>query len=380
MKIRKMIAVLAISAFVAGGAFAQITVGGGAIMGVNIATSDDDDDSEVYAGGSIGLVRLTAVGSVDTVIGEFGLWIRAQRTWMGIDPAWSGNNWNAYTWWRPNDFFRIDLGANPDGHLNMDGIARFGFYQMANDTFASGGFGVARNYYIGNASFSQPFFEGTTYGLRLQLSPLDMLDINVALPFSWDGSQDPWSRNAGEIGDVFGAMLLQADVNLDFGRIGLTYLLNNDDDHSGNLWAYLGLTSVNNLHLDFGIGADLDYDAAISVGLAARYSFNPEFMLTARTVALIDTHDDAEFELMFEILPSYLLAPGITAFLGAGVAFTGGDDSVLSWHINPYVRFGSTWGPSFYAGFEIRRWAAKMPRWNGEFRLACTCSSKLTLR
>jgi hypothetical protein len=406
MKIRKMIAVLAISAFVAGGAFAQqVTVGGGVIVGMDVARGDDADGSEVYTAGTEVIVRLQASASVNTPVGQFGSWIRVQPTWMSIAGAtgwgsatdWAGTNsdvlpidinfFNGYAWWAPNDMFRLTLGTNPDGWWPMSGPTRWGFYQMALDAGVARGFGVGNysamtpgmdewtpgyNPLMGrmlSASFAQAFFPATEEGLLLSLTPNDMITVNFGLPVSW--------RGAMETGDAFGSSLLQLGLNLDFGSIGLTYQLTPVDSHNGNVWAYFSLTAVDNLGLDFGVGAELDDDPIIAVGLGVRYSFNPEFNLAVRTMAKIDTmstdYGDAPLQVLFEILPSYVLAPGITAFLGAGIAFTTAtelfheNEATFGWHVNPYVRFGSQWGPSFYAGFELRNWHGD--RGNMEWRI-----------
>ena len=357
---RRMVSVLIVMAFVAGGAFAQqASVGGGVIVGMDLARGDNLDDTDVFTAGTQALVRLQATASANTAVGEFGVWMRVQDTWMSIQHGDLGglNLFNAYAWWQPNQMFRLTMGTFPDGWWDMAGTTtRWGFYGMALDAEVGVGFGLGE-YQTGayNVNFTQAFFPSTAYGLLLSLAPTRMITLNFGLPVRW------WGPPA-EIGDLFSESLMQLVLNLDFGRIGLTYRANPLDDHSGNLWAYLHLSAIDNLQLDLGAGFDLADDPLIGVGLGLRYTFSPEFDLTVRTMAKIDTVEDSPFQMLFEARPSYQIRPGITAFLGAGIAFTGeggptvNNEATFGWHINPYVRFGSTWGPSFYAGLEIKNW------------------------
>jgi len=56
-----------------------------------------------------------------------------------------------------------------------------------------------------------------------------------------------------------------------------------------------------------------------------------------------------------DILPYYAISDNISAFLNAGIGMTApsSGDAEVGWYVNPYLRVGAEWGPSFYVGFQL---------------------------
>lgn len=341
---KKLIAVSAVLALVAGSAFAEINVTGSVQAYTNLIQGDNDDDSDIQTSGDNHLVRLQASGEQETGVGTFGGWLRIQP----------GGMWG-YTWWAPNDMIRLTLGEFPDSWWGRDGIARWGFYAMAQDILEPGY--MWSDAFQGGAGYDLSFYGGFSRGLLLDITPMDMLEVRIGLRTLVPPR---------DTGDVFGDLVFQLGLNLDFGTIALTYdgaglagwalPWGRGGDTNGSIWAYAGITAIDGIGIDFGVGFHLLDDPIISVGLAADVGISPEFALRARLQATIDTIEAAPFGLMFELLPSFTFAPGMTGFLGAGLDLLIPDegDASLGFYVFPYVRIGSTWGPSFYAGFELR--------------------------
>jgi len=168
------------------------------------------------------------------------------------------------------------------------------------------------------------------------------------------------------------------DVNLDFGNIAITYEGNasyiqqgnnswRDGIDGGTIFAYFGLSAVENLGLDVGIGFELpnsedDDGNAIpnpfSVGLGVKYAAGA-FGVKLRAVASFPTEDSdgnelEPFKVVADLLPYYVINDTARAFLGAGLGIASyKDDPVTGFYINPYIEIGNEWGPCFYAGFKL---------------------------
>lgn len=401
---KKLIAISAVFALVAVGAFAQgFNVGGGTILSADLIHGDNGDDSEIMSSGSA-VVRLQAAGSASTGIGDFGAWVRLQNNgWMG----WNGVL-NGHAWWAPAEVFRLTMGTHPGGWMDMSGRGRWGFHRMPNDVF-SPGFGIAGSYaggapgwlinsvftpggwnegnfaslepFMWGGSFNNSFYQGHHSGMMFEINPTpdtNLVNIRLNLPLGF--GQDGYGLDNGtEIADVFAAIHAQVQVNLHgTGTLGFTYRGSGTDgpwqnnetlmtawrpteefSDGGSIFAYFGLSAIDNLGLDFGVGFHLLASPVIGIGLAADIGISPEFNFLARVHAELDTSDYAitPFSLMFEISPSFAITPNVLAFFNAGIALSSHhediEDNSLGFHIGPYVQFGSTWGPSFYAGFEL---------------------------
>lgn len=381
---KKLVAILAVSALVAVGAFAQgFNIGGGTIVSADLMQGDNGEDSEITSSGSA-VIRIQASGSAETAVGTFGAWVRLQPSWMGFGANhqdWPNNaqpTFNGHAWWTPSDVFRLTMGTHPGGWWDMSGRARWGFYRMPNDVF-SPGFGIAHNYagappgwdaaspwFVSAGSFNHSFYQGHHAGMMFEINPTpdtNLVNIRLNLPMGF--GQPHYGMNGAEFSDLLAAIHAQVQINLHgTGTIGLTYRGVGTDSHwrgggeddSGAIFAYFGLSAIENIGIDFGVGFHLvDEDPVIGIGLAADIGITPEFNLQARVHAEIDTMEDAPFGLLFELLPSYNITPNVRGFLSFGLALNSPSegDATMGFHVGPFVEVGSTWGPSFYAGFEL---------------------------
>ena len=357
---KKMIAVPVMLALVAFGAFAlEVSVNGGVVANTNLIQGDNAEGSEITTSGATPILRLQVTAEADTIVGRFGAWMRIQPPAASWGPSWappedqglefSANTWG-HLWWAPNDMFRLTLGQSPAGWWSRDGIGRWGFYGMIQDVLGPGfmwnmEWGAFDG--TGTQDYGLSFFPGVTSGLLMELTPNEMVQVRVKLPV----------LDGGETADVFANLVGQLGLNLEFGTVALTYRGDASDDSNGSLFAYLHLGMIDGIGIDFGLGAHLHEDAPqIGIGLAVGAMINPEFAIRGRLQADLDTAEGAPLNMLFELLPSFNVAPGITAFLGTGLSLSLPEDGDLSmgFYVFPYVRLGSAWGPSLYTGFELR--------------------------
>ncbi|MCL2191023.1 MAG: hypothetical protein FWB79_03430 [Treponema sp.] len=359
---KKFIAVPVVLVLVAFGAFAQeVNVGGGVIARTELLQGDNDGNSEITTSGVTPVVRLQMSAEVDTLVGTFGAWLRIQppsasvsMEGQGIEFKFNPAMWG-HVWWS-NDMLRLMLGENPPGWWSRDGIARWGFYAMTQDTLSPGFMWGTQ---VAAKDYDLSFFGGIGSGLLLELTPNKMVNVRVGLPV-FDG---------GKTTDMLGGLAAQVGLNFDFGTIAFTYSGHNcssscatsepdwDFNHNkGSVFAYLNVAAIDNVGIDFGLGAHLENDPVIGIGAALNIGLTPEFALKTRLQAAIDTTENAPIDLLFELLPSYDLTSGVTAFLGAGLELSLPDSgsASLGYYVFPHVRMGSAQGPSLYLGFELR--------------------------
>jgi hypothetical protein len=155
----------------------------------------------------------------------------------------------------------------------------------------------------------------------------------------------------------------------------------------GTVYAYFGLSSIENLGIDVGVGFTLPvseedessgtkvkttYLAPIAAGLGVQYGAG-DLGVKARVVASfggnVKTDQDGDkpgkvpLQLLFDVLPNYRVSDNLKIFFSLGLGIVGSyedfdgntidDSSQLGFHINPYVWIGQEWGPSFWAGFKL---------------------------
>jgi len=234
----------------------------------------------------------------------------------------------------------------------------------------------------------------------LFITPLDVLAINIILPFF----------NGGETLDVFKKVIAQVDLHFDFGNIALTYVggLGYKDpekpfayqepasgpdsskdnwavDNSGNVtwkvdtgspggaWKLYGGSKgyddppkiflyyggeFGPIGIDFGFSyqfasADGDWANPINIGLGVKYgadSFGIKFRAIARLAG-----DDKATRIRADVLPYFNLSDNLAAFIsvGLGVGIPDKGDNVIGWHFNPYLQVGEEWGAKFLAGIKV---------------------------
>jgi len=394
---KRLIAVAAALTLAAGSAFA-VDFTGQIHSGVTLMHGNDGPGDDIYAGGHMGRFRLQTAAENEE--GTFGAWLRIQGgTGPGVEPNAGG--FSAYelgvtghTWWRPSEMFWMAIGTHPDGFFNAEGGTGWQFYRSAGDARVAnaGNFNGVGGY----AQFSIPgtgdpdpdygfpdatfgirtrdaFFSGfgcanrlhagaAEWGLAFTISPIDILNLNFGIPFI--------SRANEPFGDVFGALTAQLELNLDFGRIVITY-----DGHratDGAIFAYFGMGGADDdLRLDIGLSAHL-YDNHESgfdglrmyAGLGLGLGISDDIGLRTRLVAGFggeawEFDEDAPFSVFLDLLPFFRVNDNLTAFVSLGMAlhahdidYLFGGDNVFDFHINPYLEISS--GPaSFFAGFRL---------------------------
>jgi hypothetical protein len=408
MIMKKLIAIAVVFALVAGGVFAA-DLGVNVIGSVDLFQGNNVEGEGVGGGLSMNRARIQGAGENDD--GTFGAWMRFE--------AEGGSNMkqgvSALAWWKPIDMFKLSIGGNPDGLYDKQGYSGWMFHQIVADTNvvnASQAWGCAytingppwtwggddkrliEEAFVGGAPVFQNAFYGGEGGnaLFLEIKPVDMFGINVILPYEKGGTyfDEDNDEFAGGVAEVFKNMTVQLDVNLDFGNIALTIDLDTDnvdpDKIGATAYLYLGLTSIDNLSLDAGIGmrfpeTDLDDNKItypLAIGVAAKYDVNDQFGLKARAMArflggvkpdAVDKKVTEPFALIFDIQPYYAINDSVTIFADIGINMVGSQkydgeklsDAGFGWHLNPYIGVGQEWGPRFFAGFKI--WST--PVWAG---------------
>jgi hypothetical protein len=348
---KKLIAISVMFALIAGAAFAADI---GAAIDASIAFRNFGDTG-VYDPSKIDLpnrparLRLDGSGGDDS----FGGYIRFSGDWGGFGSE-------AYAWWKPIDQLKLKIGNFSDGFWGQDGITGWNFYQKAGDAYiADEGWARGDSFFGGYGS----------WGLFLELTPTDMFTINIGLPFSYQ-----------EAKDAFKQIVAQVAVNLDFGTVAFTYVANGthgrvgqfveafeeyfgfapEFEKKGSFYAYLGLTAIENLSLDVGIGyhlkvSDLDYTPPLGVGIGATYNISDSFGLKARLFGNIAMESGDALEIIADVQPYFNISDSITVFVSAGLKVTlpDGGDTVIGWHFNPYLRIGNQWSGAFFAGVRL---------------------------
>jgi len=444
---KKLIAISVVFALVAGAAFAA-DISAEVIGMTDIIKGDTGKDYAKNADGNViseshkvgaggwpgGLKRVTVVGEGENDDGTFGGWFRFQQYGAGDETV----RIHGYAWWKPIEQLKFQLGANPDGHFGADGMTRWGFYQVAGDV------GIPKE----NWKMSPSFYGGWAGGHAnggglLTITPTEGFEINWGIPYA----------QGGELVDVYMKSTLQFAYTADgLGKFALTYqsgrgnvaavdgtptaagdpeygwVLNDDDDPSagvtwgpipgtgaagalggkkaiadpGQLWLFAGLTMIENLEIDIGLGYTLPasgkgvkvktaivqadgeplevtmnavdggtYNAPIAIGLGAHYNAG-DFGVKARTQVQLagkykNGSDDAykiPMNILFDVLPYYNISDSLSFLFSAGIDYTAksgneidkeSDYAKVGFHVTPYITIKSSWwAPNFYAGIDIR--------------------------
>jgi hypothetical protein len=378
---KKLIAIAVVFVLAVGVAFA-VEVGVMVIGSITPIQGTSEDGSDVTVDGSFGKIRLSA--SAENEDGNFGGWFRYEA-FTGIYPEiqnWSGKPWeddplnmiraHGLVWWKPLDILKVQFGANPDGHWGMDGVTRWAFYQNANEVVAK-------------ESYSEMAFTGGfgRTGLFLELTPIEPLAINVAIPFIADMGE----RAVDVYKKLFGQVSYQIG---DIGKVGVSYQgelhrfeTSGADPAASKLYAYFGLTAIENLGIDLGVRYYLpiksgvaydangdDYDIGwtvtrskpVGLGLGVNFTTGQlgikarvrgEFAGTTvnRNNDNATEKDDAVF--VADLLPSFAINDKVSAYLDTGLMMTKREefDAKVGWHIMPYVSVKAV--GEFYAGLRF---------------------------
>jgi len=370
---KKLIAISVVFALVAGVAFAMDV--SGHVIGTAYVLQGDTgkdaagDSNPVKSSGGMDRIRLD--GSGEVADGVFGGYFRVDGVHWSGQPQFAGN-----AWWKPIDQFKLLIGGNGgDGFIGKEGVTGWMFYQTVTDTGISmGGDNVwgGSNYGFGIKT-RNAFYEDRDgdHNVYLFITPMDMLAINIILPFM----NNKYSLTEGgpaytETGDVFKRAVVQVDLKLDFGNIALTYEsgvgYSEDEkkpsDDPGQVFVYYG-GSFGDLSIDFGLGykmANAGGESAnpIGVGLGVKYATDA-FGVKFRTVATLAGEaktEKAGTRILADVLPYFPLGDNLTAFVSVGIGMKMPEegDSQMGWHFNPYLQVGEEWGAKFLAGIKVK--------------------------
>jgi hypothetical protein len=377
---KKLIAIAVVFALVAGVAFA-VDVGGTVFGHVNViegdtAKNDADEATPLGASGVIDRVRFD--GSGEVAEGAFGGYIRLQtdsQPWNGFDKIAVDS---AYAFWKPIPEFKLIIGVFSDAFWGKEGNTGWMFNQMPYDS----GIAINPGIWCGDGFGSDVYGSGIAYmhnryvflegfqhnGLGLEIKPLDMLGINIGIPFI---SNPRAGSKGGAFGDILQASLAQIELNFDFGNIALTYDGSNragmKADDGGALYAYFG-GAFGDLSLDVGFAlhfagaADAekpkwgasDKAQPIGLGLGLKYATGA-FGVKLRFTAALGGEVDKATYLNTSLLPYFAINDNISAFVNVGLGIISPDegDASTGWYFNPYLRVGAEWGPTFYFGIQV---------------------------
>jgi len=377
---KKIVAILAMIAFVGGAAFAEITVSGAVIGTFNLLEGKsgewkDPKDStkfisaDVNTSADMDRIRLEASGSNEE--GTFGGWFRYDGGSFG------------YAWWKPIEQLQVRIGSNGyDGFNGKDGVTRWMFYQTPTDTGVTFGGDNAwgGSIYGLGVDFGGAFFGG--YGgsnsLMIEIKPVEVFGINLSVPFA-----------NGKIDDAYKNINIQLDFNLAFGNIALTYVGNqgrlgfsaddsallfgammaqaldptgwkedyDEDDldkiesmekameggpsglaSGSKIYAYFGMPINDQISFDLGVGYTLPvsgeknslfdgtYNAPVAIGAGFKFA-SDSFGLKARVGAFLggkftpakgDAFEEP-LKLLFDIVPFFPIGDNATLFIAAGI-------------------------------------------------------------
>jgi len=325
---------------VAGVAFA-VDLGGTVIGSVKVLEADSDG-SPVSGSASFNRIRIEGGGEVAD--GKFGGWLRwsTDGNWSGLLGVPVAGN----AWWKPIDQLKLGIGGNPDGIWGKEGNSGWSFYQHAAETDVTfdgqnvwGGYGIYTGIRTRDAFYAD--FGGRR--LFIEITPVDMVGINIGLPFF----------NGGDIADVFKATDAQIDLKMSFGNIAFSFA-GAPEIKDSQIFAYFGLTAIDNLQIDFGLGTDFQ-DTPLNFGIAVKYAPG-SWGLKFRTMFAIPVNSSQPFGMLFDILPYFVINDSFRAYISGGISIGNAkdfDNSNVSWHVNPYIEVGEEWGPKFFAGIKV---------------------------
>jgi len=223
------------------------------------------------------------------------------------------------------------------------------------------------------------FYEGwADWGAGVEITPNEMIGINVSIPYHVGSGHegDPSSSNLETPNDaafVYRAAQAQIDLKFDFGNIAISYdggyRNTTAVDSTGAIYVYAGLNVIENLGIDIGFSYHLkgnedwgQVDEGLPIGFGVGLKFTTDsFGIKFRTtVALAGDEDGLGGDAVYinsSVLPYYVISDNLAVFgnIGVGMVMPGhGADNVLGWYFNPYLRVGAEWGPSFYAGINVK--------------------------
>jgi len=358
---KKIIAISVMFVLLTGAVFAA-DIGVTVIGSVDVVKSDtsDETDGKISSTGDMNRIRLSASGTNDD--GTFGGWF-----WTNPGDGWAG-----YAFWKPIDQLRLLIGSFPDGLYGKEGVTGWSYGQMVTDTNVGGGQGdhVWGGGVLG-LNTRQAFFGGYGEGgLMFEITPTEMVAVNIALPVFDGGKPDAKDKFPNEMANVFASAMAQLSLNFDFGNIAITYKGKasyydywSPTNDTSVVLAYFG-GNFGDISLDVGIGYMLkgedDWTPPITAGIGLKYSAD-SFAVKFRAIASLagkDGNDNSSPTIFFaDVLPLFKLSDSmrVGVSVGFGMLMPDEGDSVSAFHFNPFIEIGQEWGPAFYAGLRVEK-------------------------
>jgi hypothetical protein len=346
---------------------------------------------------SIPRVRLGASGQTEeTPVGIVGGWARFDSA--SLNDGILNSGFSGFVWWKPADVFKLQIGGNPDGEFGLDGIAGWGFHALANEVLGGLNGHIWGGGYSGiGVKYRDAFFGGWgAPGLLFVITPIEALAINIAIPISGDTAVNVYKQTTVQITyDFEGAG--KAGITFVGGKMDDEWVKNSsggyDSGYNDNptVFAYFGLTAVENFVLDIGIGykffdsytdsaasvtSTINNPLAVSLGVGYTYDFFNikarmlgEFIGSSKTEGGgVSTEYKDGYSFLIDILPNFKINDNVTIFLNAGLGVTGGKESAdtadpskkisadtqVAWNVEPYVCVTpGYWNGALFAGIRI---------------------------
>jgi hypothetical protein len=339
--LKKCIVIMVMLTLVAGAAFAQITFGGQLQEGMTLFSGNNVNDNDVmsgvsYTGSNFHEAKYSVLFGDGTAGGRLVWTLNGQVCWGWMQ-------------WRPNQYFRVKIGADGDGEWGHAQIVGWGFTGEAKNSVS------AVNDYNGSlamkyrhAGLNYGGYDGDTgFHLGLSFWPVEMLRINILFRDMDKGVEASERFAKMQIGMMFtieevgvirfaavgqGGLRKDAPDGADIGALHLAF-------YSNQLVQGLAFEAGVQYYLP-KLNADDTYEN-IQAGAGINLTMTDPFNLKIRGGAYFGGQDKGNARTPgagFGILPSYKL-PKMTIFLhaGAGFEFPDGEDAVYNWFVNPYI-------------------------------------------
>ena len=363
---KKLLIFTILLALLSTGAFAEATWGGtiGATADIIAGSSVEDSDmtTEAYPW------RQRFTGDAENEDGTFGGYMRFDVNNAGVNPI----EYYGYAWWKPMDMLKLQVGRNADGDFGADGVTRWGYYGDAGDTHAA-----TENWHFGS-SFYGGFGDS---GAVLTITPAETVTVSFGIPYHLYGNKAEES---------YKNMNAQLAVDLEgTGKIAITLAASQPFFHIdgfdvgenmsyNKVYGYFGLTSIENLAVDIGLGLGfpvkgdhmglegVKYSPGAAFGVGVTFDADALQVKARVQMEMLEkvSHEDIDpaykgpVILTADVMPSFAIDDTFRFFFSVGMRRTAEKkydgnklaDSTMGWHLNPYI--SKAVGPgTFFAGF-----------------------------
>jgi hypothetical protein len=266
---KKFFVALLILAITAGSAFAELSAGAwGRATFVPLRTfinGNNSDLNKTGAGTEVGW------GSLPNFAVQFSLSGEQIGFTVNYDFAASDRDGNLYTWWKPNDLFKLDVG-----YVRWDALRGAGVLEsFLNPRYT--GSDISGEDLIFHRFTTADWWVNGKPGAILEITPIENLYIGAAIVTGDGGGSSPYLST--EIEDIYKNSQYAAGYNIDgIGLIRAGYFGDATDIGIGKqvIQGAFKLTAVEGLLVDIGVGYGIeekrDNQRNLTVGLAAQYS------------------------------------------------------------------------------------------------------------